>query len=336
MKTKLALALTVVGLVIGLASTGTAQNSDDGDVTVNVSDIVKIDVSPDSLSYGSGSNTAIEPGTYETQSDGGYTGIEIENSGSVNLSNVWVETSEPTARPFGTGGASNYDAGNMIQLRGIAESGSTGSGGNFLYAGRREYNESNTLSYVQVDAPSDTRYGRFRSGDKQFFWAINGTGDTNNQNGNKCSGNDDSSFLMGRTSHGKNTLGSVDFRDTSQYVSRDIGTGASDGTGLVNEVDVEFSGGNVTYDVYTWCGDDTTSQDNSTYVAFHKWDRQSQTTPGTDLTFSNPDYLFAGSASDDTGLQPGEHFTVETRVSVPFGVAEGTVSQGNMTIYASE
>lgn len=334
MKTKLVLALVIIGFAVALTTSATALSDNEAnEVNVTVGQNLRLDVSPNQLAYSS-----VTPGSYESSSDNSYNGLEIENVGSRNITHIWVESTEPSSRPFGSGAGGAYDAGNLIQFKVSAEAGAK-STSQFHYVGRREYNESNTLSYVKTrSGESGFRYGRFRTGNEEFFWAINET-DQGSTGENSCGGNDASLFHMGWDPHSKSTLGSTDFTDSSQYVLYNISQAGPDNLGRVDNVDIRVSGGNRTYDVFTWCGGVAGSKTNDTFVTFRKHDVEDAFNTGSDYSTNSGGLQYLLSSSNiatASSLQPGEHFTVSTRVSVPYGVAEGDVKQGTLTFYADD
>lgn len=134
--------------------------SDTLDVLVNISEKCIVNIAPDDLNW----TTPIDPG-----SNGTYKKIQIENMGSVNLTYVWFNNSYPSERPFGTGNASKYDAGNFI-----AVSNNT-AGQVYYFPNRMEYNETSEVIYLRGpngNVPPTVPYGRFRNGSMEWFWAV--------------------------------------------------------------------------------------------------------------------------------------------------------------------
>jgi hypothetical protein len=339
MKTKITLALLVTAIAAGLTASGSAvTNSEDGTIEVNVTSTTKIDLSPNTLDYNN-----VEPGTNVTESVNGYEGIEVENKGSTNVTKIWVETTEPADRPFGTGLASEYDAGNFIQLKTKGQAGSKNApDAGFHYAGRRSYNESNKLSYVtEPTDEGEIRYGRFRSANETFFWAINQSG-SGGTGGNTCTGGSGAWLKIGNDPHSKDSIGSVDFSDTSEFDAYNLSIAGAGNAGRADNVNFktyESASNEKQYSAFTWCGDSgTPGSSNATFVSFRRYDRQQVFNSGTDYsTASNSlqNLLSATGPDQPQALKPGEHFTVKTRMSIPFGVATGEVGSGTLTLYAS-
>ncbi|MFB6217434.1 MAG: hypothetical protein ABEJ72_10815, partial [Candidatus Aenigmatarchaeota archaeon] len=123
---KFTVALAVIATAIAFSTTAVAQTVDDsegGTFSVSISKELQLDVSPNSMSY-----SQVDPGSANYTSDSGYSGIEIENIGSQNITNMWVGASAPIPgasannlnRTFG-GTAAAFDAGNFIQVRPTGE-----------------------------------------------------------------------------------------------------------------------------------------------------------------------------------------------------------------------
>lgn len=336
--------------VAALATPAVGQDTEETtNVSVTVDSTTRVDLSPENLDYTD--NSGVNPGNFDDTSDSGYNGVEIENSGSSNITNIYFNTSHPgsvepnsTARPFGTGGPSNYDAGNFIQLNPVQELGGgvAGSDG-YQYSSRLEFNESNELSYVQADTLGDgnTRYGRYRAANESFFWVISDVDGSSTTNGNNCDGNGASNLYVGFNAHSETQTGTVDFDGGSagtDYHEIDISPSSNSDYGRVNETEFKAYEGDKNYTAFTYCGTSAESGSDSTHVYFNKWevedpegDGQNPATTNSALSY----ILNAASAENDNALQPGEHFTVKTRVSVPYGVATGSVEEGNLEVIVS-
>ena len=350
---KAIVALSAIFLAAGLVSTGVAQSSSDEEgssVNVSISQEVSVDLTPNSLEFIGNS-----PGTFNDTSNRDYQGVEVENVGSQNITNIWMDSTFPNQRPFGTGQASEYDAGNFIQIRPVAgvegvvepydggDSSDPQSG--FHYLNRKEFNETNDLSYftdLNNEGTGEWRYGRFREGDEEFFWAIE-IDDSGNDDANLCDVDGDAQMRVGWNSKKEGVRGSTDFTDSSQYVSYDIASEAGD-YGRVDDVDLRTDHGNKTYSVLTWCGDGTSpSKSNQTFTVRTRnnvdaGDHSDSTFPqqsGMSTTASATPYQLMNSSNSNQEykeLQPGEHFTVQTAISIPEGVAQGEVTAGTLTL----
>jgi hypothetical protein len=333
-----------------------------------------VDINPTSLLYTSNGFRNIQPGDFNATSDNNFTGIEIENSGSKNLTDVRIRSSEPTDRPFDTGVSTEYDAGNFIQVRpqegiGILTSPGLGGGsenGNndetgYYNPARVDFNASGDgLSYIKTPTTEGTagtnvwRYGRFRAGDEEFFWAIKTTPGSNSD-ANTCDGENGNAVIRyGNEPHTDSQIGTVDFTDDNSGNYEEIAIEdptAADPYGRVNNTDLEFNDGTVKdYTVLTYCGvdgeqltTDSGREVDDTFVVRTRYDRKplasNSRLPQTDSPLiqdddSNPSLqnLIDTSSND---FVPGDHFTLETAIEVPRGTAQGGVDTGDLTIRAS-
>lgn len=314
MKTNKSTALLgVLVLVLGMTFSGSAQATDNSTVTVNVGTQTAIDISPSALNFGT-----IEPGTEVNETTSGFTHFEVENIGSNNITNVWANTSTPTTDPFGTGFASNYDVGNFIQIQPDNEIAGVASDNSFTYVNRKEYNESNDLSYITTPEGTNQewRYGRFRVGEQEFFWAVNTT-----TTGACETGDTDSDDLrVGVQPHNQTATGSVDFTTASEYDSYDLASGTTV-EGVASSVTLSSAtlDADRTYDVVANCGAET-------YTYRSKFNPD---VAGEDLTATGgaAQYLLSGTAGSAEAFQPGEHFEVNVSVRLPQGVAATGTSE---------
>jgi len=302
--------LSLVLLALAMQTVSGLQINDNESATIGVTVASQtwVDVNPAALSW-----TGINPGGTGGQSEeaGGFYAIQIENVGSENLTHVWFNTSVPSSRPFGTGLASNYDAGNFIV---IAREGN----GTFLFPNRLEFNESKTLVYLKDPGgsmpPDDSsyKYGRFRNASKEYFWFAepDTSGDCNSSS---------ATFYMGRIPHTKEQTGTVDFSSCSGTLVQEGGTGCGSGSLTQSTTDPEWGYVDVSVN-----GSDYTvavSQDCSR-VYFTSWNKD-----GVGAEDGSAAKYFSAST-----LMPGESLIAEMKVYVPYGVAVGSVSQGLLNV----
>lgn len=332
MRTKI-LAALLVFVAAGLTTSATAQTSEGGSVDVSVNSVTAVDLSPNSLAYSN------DPGTIATtETTNGYEGVEIENVGSVNITDIYFTTTAPSDRPYGSGVAAQYDAGNFVQIRPSGENSGTNAESDYHYVSHKSFNESNTLSYfTEPSGVGTVRYGRFRAANESFFWAVTNAEDQSSAN--MCDGNGDSDLLVGTTPHTPTQTGSVDFSSSSNYDNYTVSSQGNDNYGRVDNVDLNTYEGTKTISMLTWCGSDAqASSDNSTHVIGTRWNPETRedgasgqyTTTGGSL-----DKILENGGTDANELQPGEHFTVLTRASIPNAVANGNVGQGTLTVKVS-
>ncbi|MFB6204366.1 MAG: hypothetical protein ABEJ75_01840 [Candidatus Nanohaloarchaea archaeon] len=328
--------LVIAVLALGMVGSATAQTSeatDNSTVSVSIGSKIAIDISPTALDFGS-----ITPGNEDstaTIGSGEVVGaIELENTGSENITHVWLNASTPTSKPFGTGTPSAYDSGNFMMVK-------TGNGDitgvtayqNFTYVNRKEFNETSTLPYIFVPGEGSTAqnwsYGRFRVGDQEFFWAVNVTNRAAGT-GQCVTGNND--FRLGVSAHNQTATGSNDFTDPAEYYSFSVTDVGTSGTNPYLVTGVELNGsvlsGHRNYDVVLNCGNPTWAMRTHFNIG-----------PGTlDLSTSGSAAEFLVSSTNTYGeaaLQPGEHFTVNVSMQVPLGVATGSPINGYLRVFAN-
>lgn len=391
---KRAALLIAVLVVSGMA---TAQDgSDDAGVDVTVSKVTNVDINPTQLNYGT-DDQSLEPRDFKTVSDNNeFPGIQVENSGSNNITQLSVETSEPLSRPFGSGLSEEYDAGNFIKMRpasgasfDLASPGGDGTIGGtvageddangdtntdqtgYHYAARVDFNASGSttgtpqaLTYIDVQN-ADFRYGRFRDGDEEFFWAVE-TGAGGDSDDNIC--DDGARLRVGNDPHTDSEIGTTDFTNDNSGNYGEFTLNTEEGSnqfGITDGVELNTSEGNTSYTVLSWCGngagtstagDDTDdtgvkAAENQTFLVRTRYDRA----PFTDLGGGVPgDYpstteslttttnsvggleaLIETSEGTGAPMHPGDSFTLFTSVEIPRGVASGAVGPGTMSLVAS-
>ncbi len=371
-KHKATVALVAVAFAVGMAAMTTAQpapdSEDDSDFNVTVSEQTAVKVNPSQLTF----DDDIFPGSEHEQSSDTeqFTGVEIENAGSVQLERIWATTTKPSERPFGTGDSGAYDTGNFIM--GEVDSEQPVSQGGLAAVSRVEFAD-NDLGYVvpSTGSGSEYHYGRIRMGEDEFFWLIQADGTANSAN-NICDGEDGAdTLLLGNEAQTIDQIGSVDFTDPSEYTEYPIEPISGD-YGYVPDVNVTTTGSGDgdqeveerNFDVVTYCdveAHDTPSQREHTFVMWSKWDPllgDGFIPPGahsdsldinedleaaeygdtTDHPFDDGGGEGDGDASGairyitEDPLQPGEHFEFGTHLNLPLGVAAGMIEEGDLII----
>lgn len=218
-------AVTVL-LVLGMSATVTAATDDaqrKSDVNVSVASKVAIDVHPKEMDF-----TKVDVGSQRLTADRGFGSVNLENVGSEYVSQIWVNATRTGADvaelPYGSGSASNYNAGNFLQVRPANDSG-------LLLGTQNEYNYVNRIEYFTyddqrkpsyIDAPdtgtyydnsgtestaSDVAVGRFRINDNEY-WAAIPVG-----SGSQCTGSngDFNTLLVAKKPHNSSATTPVDF-----------------------------------------------------------------------------------------------------------------------------
>jgi hypothetical protein len=379
-------ALAVVGLVSPAAAEGTG--SDDAGVNVTVSEVTNVDINPTQLNYGTDDQT-LEPRDFKASSDNReFPGIQVENSGSNNITQLSIETSEPYDKPFGSGFSQEYDAGNFIKVRpqsgvtdidlqtpgGDGTIGGTGTGDNsggsinedetgYHYPARIDFNATGkprgtpqALTYIDVpdtDGNTPYRYGRFRDGEEEFFWAVQTEAGTDSD-ANICD-NGPATLRVGNRPHTDSAIGTTDFttENSNNYAEYDLTDDiqGSDVFGRAEEVELNTSEGNTSYTVLSYCSGsgDSSAADDQTFLIRTRYDLNPfadvagdtptdfPTTTTLNTTASGINGVEALIETDESGdpMHPGQSFTLFTAVEIPRGVASGSVGPGTLSIVAS-
>lgn len=344
----------ILGLFVlaAFSMTGAAvdQNAtEDASVDVTVESTVAVDVHPTNLAFTDGS-----VGSQDLASDGGFTAVDLLNTGSTYVDRVWVNTSTPSADPFGTGSAGNYDAGNFFQIKpNNASTLLSGDSNAYHYVNRVEYIHNTTQkdevpSYITVgqvggqgygDSDEGAFVGRFRAGEEAYhFVLVSGSPGSAQCDG---SGTGDAILRVADTPQTDSEVGTTDFSDDgSDYTQYNI-TDSAGSFGIADEVPTGQSGvtlalntnqGSVTreYTVLTACGANTpVPQVIRTRYNVEAGD-------ATDLTSSadRAEFLLSGD-TETTQLEPGSVVTFDTGVEIPRGVAAGSVQTGDITFAIS-
>ena len=148
-----------------------SQVSDTATVNVNVTAVSEITVLPTTLNW-----TNLQPG-----SSGTTQLLDITNTGSTNVSNIYayVDTlTVETSRPYGIDNASAYAAGGVIVFKNETYN-------KFFFAGRIEWNWTEDISNLDTSAvTSPVAWGFFKNTSYEYVWLVgNGTdGFCNNSN----------------------------------------------------------------------------------------------------------------------------------------------------------
>lgn len=318
------LSATLVALAVAMVSPAASQDSvatngtDNSTVQVSVAEKTAVDISPSSLSY-----TGVDPGSVKVNTSGGekFDSVEIENIGSTNISHVWFNASMPVDNPFGTGTPSEYDAGNFIQIQPTGDK-SSKSPGYFSFVNRKEFATSNIPEYIF--RPDGTwEVGRFRVADQEYFWAVQ----QQSTDGTQCATGTDT-FRVGKAAHNQTATGSNDFRgSSSEYTSYSLSDGNTDATDVVASSAVNISGANYRVDVVCSPGNGEEVSVTRSHFNPELAEDELASTVG-----NGAEFVLNETASTTSALQPGEHFNVDTRVSLPQGVAQGSVSDGFLRV----
>ena len=294
---------------------------DKANITVTINQKTIIDVTPEVMDFGN-----VDPGNVVSQynvTDGTNNVVqlsqfEIENLGSTNITKVWLNVTQPSSNPFGTGQYSLYDPANWIAVRvdWIKTSSNTPSYTDTIsYIDRKEFNESKELVYLNL--PTNTKsYGRFRNANKEYFWAVTSTGancDASTNTVNLYLGNPNEP-------HNVTNTGDINLVDGDEVTVSYSGTQAYNGiTYSLPTAATSYNGEEYVFLVATDCS----------HIRAVKWNADA---PGTDK-LSNYGYVF--NTTDSTqGLLPGQGIALSIEMRVPYGVVAHSY-EGWMTVVAS-
>lgn len=341
-------------MVAAFSLTGAAASNDaveDSNVNVTVTSDVAVDVHPTNLAF-----TDQAVGTQNNESDQGFTSIDLLNTGSEYVSDVWMNVSKPSSDPFGSGSAAAYDSGNFFQVK--PNNASELLSGNidvYHYANRVEFiypatNGAQVPSYIQWDgdidgsstSASNVYIGRFRAAEEAYNFVIHAPAGT-------CDGSESSTdqamLRVADTPQTDTQVGTTDFTDSggSDYTDYNI-TGSTsggaygviedDGDGTYTGLALAISSdelGDVTreYDVLTQCDSGTPQVIRTRYNVEAGDAGDLANGPGV-----RSQYLLSGT-TEGQQLPPGDSVTFDTAVEIPRGVAQGDVTEGDITFKIS-
>lgn len=308
----------------------TINATDNATIEITVSSKTMVDISPNRFSY------TVDPGATcgrnisneecnETRSN--FYAVQIENIGSHNISYVWFNTTYPGTRPFGSGTNDTADAGNFVMLS------SDENTEDFGFVNRVEYNETQVLVYVTDpvgNMPPDSSnymYGRFRNNTNEYFWMVDPNGLSECDSG----AGGGTTFYIGDGAHSKSSTGSVDFQACVGTLTTDPASPADENdcrSGALTNVVVgadSWGYADVKIGLDEYC---VAVPKDCSIVAFSKWNK--------DHPFHLCGYSkYSWNTTADGYLVPGNSFAKMIGVSVPYGIHEGSVKDGLLTVIVS-
>lgn len=170
-----------------------------------------------------------------------------------------------------------------------------------FFANHIEFNQS---APIYLTLPSNSvSSGRFRVGYAEYFWALVPGSGVNCTNG---------TLYIGNSVHNKTNIGDVDLSDNSGIQLSVIDSGARGAS------DISVGG-----DQY--CG---IVQSNCSSISLVKWNKGN--TPYDSQSICNNDYyIYTGT------LEPAQSIDLTIFAQIPYGVGEGNLKQGVLTVVAS-
>jgi hypothetical protein len=270
--------------------------SDTVSVNVTVQSVSQMIVVPDSLNW-----TSIATGA-----TGGLINLTIQNSGSVNLTNifVYVNTNETeTWRPYGSDRAANFSSGGVLVIK-------NSSASKMYWAQKKEWNWTMTIPNMDlsaIGASSRAASGFFRNTTFEYIWAV-GNGTNSSVLGAGLCNNTGALFAI------------TDVADTGSTATRTPSTTtiARDGG------DAEYGYFSVNRAAAPISGMCVAVRFDCSYILIYKYDKRSNF--GTCV---NAHYLRSAD------LAPGQTDTIITDAYVPYGIPTGQMAIATMTVQAS-
>ncbi|MBW6451791.1 MAG: hypothetical protein K0B02_03610 [DPANN group archaeon] len=260
-------------------------------VDINISAIGVLVVTPTTLSW-----SDMSPG-----SDGSVENIRIKNTGSINVSNIYLDTStivDEDKNPLLTASAINYSAAGFILVQNSTDT-------EYYHAGRLEWNLSTVLTDEVLDLGGSTEvfgHGWYRNATgNEYLWKVeNGTNGLCNN--------------TGTTFNIKNAPENI------TDVNRDLSTGLS----TCGSVTAGTNWGTFA------CTDGPLSgQCVATSTACDKIHIYKYNMASSFPACANAVYLM------EDNLIPGAETFIDVFASIPMGMPSGDTAQGTLTITAT-
>ena len=277
--------------VILIPNTFAATTQDTVTVDINIASVGAIVVNPTAITWAS-----VNPGA-----NGATNNLIIKNTGSMNLSNIYLDTStitDESTNPLQTANPAAYSAAGLIFVKNTTDS-------TYYHAGRLEWNLSSVLTAETLDLDAGTTtfgHGWYRnSTGNEYLWKVeNGTNAECNSTGttfNIKTNPENATDLNRDLSSGLSTCGSIT-------------TGA--GWGVFSCTDGPLNG---------YCVATANTCDK---IHVYKYNYAS-----TFPACGNRAYLRS------TTLIPGTEDSISVYASVPNGIPAGATTQGTLTIVAT-
>ncbi|MFB6208119.1 MAG: hypothetical protein ABEJ69_02115 [Candidatus Nanohaloarchaea archaeon] len=335
------LPILAVLLIFSVTAVSGANAQNTLDVNVSIASETIIDIQPSKFSWGYGANSVF-PGSIAGPAEelNGYGRIQIENLGSVNISQVWFNNTQPSQRPFGTGNQNAYDSANFLSI----DRNSTSTDRN-AFIDRKEYglDQPTGKEIIYLNTPSGWDYGRFRNSSYEYFWTVDDAGTSL----------DSATFRIGIEHHNETQTGSTALdaacsggdeagsnTQCNGYTLNNVSVGGNYWAVTEVEIGVEdttlaSNDGGIEYCVAMDASQVMSS--NPPEVEFIKWNKGHPAVnaagAGSDCEYAT-NYTIGGS-SPAGKLVPGEWITMNMRAKIPYGVVSGNLPTGNLFVLAN-
>ena len=309
------LALLVLGAVFFIPQdnvyAANTNKTNTANITVQIAALTLVDAAPEELIF---NNSALNPGSVGTGSNlyqktqfNKAGSIQIENIGSTNITNIWLNTTYESDSPFASGDRLAYDSANFVVV-------SREDAGAYYWVNRVEYNETRSLVYVNT--PLGWRYGRIRNTTNEYFWTV--------ANQSTLSACNTTTLRIGINYHSQTVDGSLNF-DTTEGAVQD--TDFRQFTLTDANVDGEYVG-YANINAGPWSGYCAAVWNCGTKLMLYKYNKDA---PGGG-SCANADYFWDNTT--DGNLYPGNSTVADVQVWIPYGVMMGYSKTGTMTIIA--
>jgi hypothetical protein len=267
-----------------------SQVTDTATINVNVSAYAEITVSPTTLNW-----TNLNPG-----SSGTTQLLDITNTGSLNVSNIYayVDTlTDETSRPYGNPDPAAYAAGGVIVFKNETYN-------KFFFAGRLEWNWTEDISNLDTSGvTSPVAWGFFKNASNEYVWLVgSGSNGFCNESDTEFAIEDDIDQGTTETRTPTTTSITLDYNDTEYSY---------------------FSINRATAPLYESC---VAVYKDCTKIYIYRYDKR--TSPG----FSN----CANSAYiQSSNLVPYDTHTLTLNAYIPRGIPSGDLATATFTVVAS-
>ncbi len=286
--------IVLLSVILSFSLISSVANAAYNTTTINISILAvgRIDLLPDFLNW-----TDIEPGTA-----GGLQTVEIQNIGSINVTNIYAYFNTLTVEavsPYGSDDASSYSSTGVIVMRNQSEN-------RLYFNGRIEWNWTNTISNLDLsNIDNPVAWGFFKNTSTEYVWAVgNGT----DANGNPVCNETGTQFAI-EDDIDDGTQGTRTPATTT--ITRDGGDGNYS----------YFSVDRPTAPLYDHC---VAVNTNCTKIYIYKYDRTDQFS-----TCLNSAYI------EDVMTPSGESEILTLDAYIPKGIPDGNMSSSVLTVYTS-
>ena len=228
----------------------------------------------------------------------GNKSVSVENTGSVNVTNLYVYGdgwTDEIVRPYGLDNASNYSAAAVIAINNV-------TGERYFYVGRIEWNWTELIQNLNMtNVNSPVSWGFFKNTTNEYVWSVgNGTGGLCNNTGTQF-------YIEADIDQGIMETRTPDIAGTPNFWDADY-TYFSVGSGILSDYCIAVN--RTCERIYIYKYDKRSGSINTTQCTNSKHITTSQVTPGTKIQ-------------------------IETNVFMPRGIPAGEMKRATLTFVAT-